>query len=374
MIAKSTTFRRWSIWCGVAAFLLMTTIGAEAQITQGRPTQGVVEIVTGSMAETSARAVEDLADVLDDGATRRIVPVIGKGSLQNLADLQWLRGVDVAIVQTDVLEYARTKLYPGIEKSISYVTQLYNEEFHLLARDDIKSIADLAGKKVNFGTPGDGTAITGPTLFAMLKIPVEQTTYDPETALAKLRAHAIDAMGYVTAKPVPLFLALRPTDHLHFLAIPLNSQIISAYVPAHLTALDYPDLLPANASIATVGVGTTMLVANLPPQSERYRNVANFVDAFFTQFSRLRETPHQAKWREVDLSAELPQRWKRFPPASAWLAENLTAARSVGEKEMHQTFVQFLDERAQASGQPISPIAKEQLYQAFKQWQGSQQR
>jgi len=375
MIPTGTAFRWQCLWCGVASFLVMASTGAEAQTTGGHSPRGVVEIVTGSTADTSARVVEDLADVLDDGATRRIVPVIGKGSLQNLADLRWLRGVDVAIVQTDVLDYARAqKLYPGIENSLSYVTELYNEEFHLLARDDIKSIADLAGKKVNFGTAGDGTSITGPALFAKLNIAVEQTAYDPATALAKLRAHEIDALGYVAGKPAPLFLALRPKDHLHFLPVPLNSQLISAYIPERLTAEDYPDLLPPNTSIDTVAVGTAMLVANLPLKSERYRNIVSFVDAFFTQFPRLREVPHQTKWQEVNLTAELPQ-WKRFPPATTWLAQNAPASAVVmNEDDMHEIFVKFLDERVQANGQEISPKEKEELFQAFKQWKVSRTR
>src|SRR6202007_475835 len=104
---------------------------------------------------------EDLASIVDDGATRRVLPVVGKGSLQNITDLKLLRGVDMAILQQDVLDYARQqRLCPGLENSISYITKLYNEEFHLLARGDIKSVADLANQKVNVDLRGGGTAIT----------------------------------------------------------------------------------------------------------------------------------------------------------------------------------------------------------------------
>src|SRR5215472_10895792 len=96
--------------------------------------RGVVELETSGAAGISVRIAEDLANLIDDGATRRVVPVVGKGSLQNLTDLKYLRGIDMAIVQSDVLDYARDqKIVPGIENSVSYVTRLYNEEFHLLA-------------------------------------------------------------------------------------------------------------------------------------------------------------------------------------------------------------------------------------------------
>src|SRR5208282_4523150 len=123
--------------------------------------RGVVELETGRAAGISVRISEDLANVIDDGATRRVLPVVGKGSLQNLTDLLLLRGIDVAIVQADVLDYASQQNYfRGIEAWLTYIAKLYNEEFHLLARPDIKGIADLANQKVNVDLRGAGTAIT----------------------------------------------------------------------------------------------------------------------------------------------------------------------------------------------------------------------
>src|SRR5215510_11180633 len=109
--------------------------------------RGVVELETGSSAGISVRIAEDLANVINDGANRRVVPVVGKGSLANLTDLKLLRGIDIAVLQTDILDYAREqRLFPGIEATITYIAKLYNEEFHLLARPEISSIADLASQ------------------------------------------------------------------------------------------------------------------------------------------------------------------------------------------------------------------------------------
>ena len=80
--------------------------------------RGVVELETARAAGISVQIAEDLANVIDDGATRRVLPVIGKGAVQNITDLKLLRGIDMAIVQTDVLDYARQQnLFPGIEYS-----------------------------------------------------------------------------------------------------------------------------------------------------------------------------------------------------------------------------------------------------------------
>src|SRR5215813_12599502 len=89
--------------------------------------RGVVQLETARAAGISVRIAEDLANVIDDGATRRVVPVVGKGALQNLTDLKLLRGIDMAILQVDVLDYVRQQnLLPGIENWATYITKLYN--------------------------------------------------------------------------------------------------------------------------------------------------------------------------------------------------------------------------------------------------------
>src|SRR5215469_1544917 len=157
--------------------------GPEASINRG-----IVELETTRSAGISVQIAEDLANVIDDGATRRVLPVVGKGALENLTDLKLLRGIDMAILQTDVLDYARQQnLFPGIDYWVTYIAKLYNEEFHLLARQDIKTVADLAGQKVNVDLRGAGTAITASRLFELMKIPVAATNDDQGVAIEKLR-------------------------------------------------------------------------------------------------------------------------------------------------------------------------------------------
>src|SRR6185312_14763973 len=90
--------------------------------------------------------------------------------------------------------------------------------------------------------------------------------------------------------PAAPFERLGDGDALHFLAVPLTPALAQAYVPARLTNDDYPRLVAADAPVDTVAVGAALMVAPLQPRSERYANVASFVDAFFTQFPRLQET------------------------------------------------------------------------------------
>ena len=361
--------------CGVGAALALAwalAAPAMAQTSIERVNRGVVELETGTASGISGKIAEDLANLLDDGATRRVVPVIGKGSLQNIVDLKALRGIDLAIIQADVLDYARTqKVVPGIE-SLTYITKLYNEELHLLTRRDVKSIDELAGKKVNFDQRAGGTGVTAAKLFALLKIQIEPTSFNAEEGLVKLANGEIAAMALVAGKPAPLFSRLGERDNLHLLSIPLRPDITGAFVPTRITAQDYPGLVTAEAPVDTIAVGAVLAVANLQVGSDRYNNVSNFVDAFFTQFPTLLEPGHHPKWHEVNLAVDIPG-WRRFGPADQWLKRNATVAAKPGGPDMRAMFQRFLDERLQVTGGGgMSQQQKEDLFNQFERWQASQ--
>ena len=337
--------------------------------------RGVVQLMTARAAGTSVRVAEDLANVIDDGATRRVLPVVGKGALQNLTDLKLLRGIDMAILQVDVLDYARQQnLFPGIEYWATYITKLYNEEFHLLARQDIKAVSDLANQKINVDLRGAGTAITATRLFDLLKIPVTTTNDDQEVALDKLRKGEIAAVAFVAGKPAPLFRDLYGEEGLHFLPIPLSPTVTAAYVPTRLTAADYPALVPWDKPVDTVAVGAVLVAANLQVGSERYKNLVNFVEAFFTGFQSLLDPGHHPKWREVNIMAELPG-WRRFSPAEQWLQRNAQIAAAPNLQDLRAIFLRFIDERQQASGgAPLTSEQKNELFGQFELWQKGQVR
>src|SRR4051812_12505563 len=197
--------------------------------------RGVVELVTSRSGDTSARMAEEIAGIVDDGATRRVLPILGRGSLQNITDLKYLRGIDLAIIPVDALEQTREqRLFPGIENSLTYVAKLYNQELHLLARSDIKTIADLSGQTVNMDVPGSSTALTATRLFNMLHVNAKVTNSNQDAALQKLRNGEIAALAFVVAKPDPFFQALDTTDGHHLLSIPLTQGVAQAYVPSRI--------------------------------------------------------------------------------------------------------------------------------------------
>src|SRR5215210_1981097 len=113
--------------------------------------QNTVAIVSGTPAGTYLQFAYDLSVVLDDmsGNGLRVLPMLGKGGAQNIRDVLALKGVDMGIAQTTDL--ARLKAdQPDLVHKLSYIAKLYNEELHVLARQEVRSLGDLEGKAVNF--------------------------------------------------------------------------------------------------------------------------------------------------------------------------------------------------------------------------------
>src|SRR5271154_2575577 len=122
-----------------------------------------VAIVAGNPNATYLTIAYDLSAVLDDGDNFRVLPVIGKGGGQNIRDVRFLKGVDLGITQSILLNEFRDSNEIGkIDDKIVYVTKLFNEEMHILVRADsgISAIEQLNGKKVNFSDIGSGSQLS----------------------------------------------------------------------------------------------------------------------------------------------------------------------------------------------------------------------
>jgi TRAP-type uncharacterized transport system substrate-binding protein len=335
------------------------------------PAQGTdpVYLETGPSTGITVRLAEDLASLADDSTGRRVIPVVGEGGVQNLADLLAGRDVDMAFVQLDALEYARTqKLFPNLETRISYIAKLNYVEFHLLARSNIAGVDNLTGKVVDVGPVSGDTVITAARLFRLLNISPVLSDDEPAAAIVRLRRGEVDAVAFVGGKPAPL-LRLADTEGLHLLPIPLTADVVAAYVPTRFSATDYPGLVPTDGPVDTVAVGTGLFVGPAPPESDEYRKLAVLVDMFFSQFRTLLAPGHDEKWSEVNLSSLIPG-WQRFPAADEWLKRNAAVAEG---QDLRMIFMKYLDERAKITrGQQLSPEQKEALFDQFRHWQNGQ--
>ena len=343
-------------------------------------------LLTSGIDGTSLQMAADLARTLNEGQSLRIIPMIGESSIQNVMDLFYLRGADLAVVQSDVLaQLKRTKRLPGIEERIQYITKLHSEEFHVLARMKYLCLADLTGRKVNFGPEGSGTALTAEAVFGAHQVRVQPQYLDQATAMEKLKSGEIDATVLVSGKPSSAFDKIRHTDWVHFLDVEFGEPLQKDYLPAIMTHDDYPDLIAPNETVGTIAVSAVLAVVNAKSGTEQQRKVSRFVESLFANLEKLRQPPRHVKWQEVNPALPLIG-WVRFPAAQTWLDNNpppapavvgaaaqpAPAAQAAGQdtaseiehsdqtRELFQRFLQNRD--VAASGN------REELFNEFVRW------
>ncbi len=317
-----------------AAVFLFAGLAAEARGTKAqnitRINNGTVGVISGSFGGTYLRIAADLASVLNDGETLRILPIIGQGSLQNIDDILYLKGIDVGIVQSDVLAYIKkNQVHPNINTRINYIAKLFNQELHIVAGPQIRTIRDLNGRKVSLGVRGSGAFITASAVFDNLGIEVLPVHFDPALALEKIRTGEIAAAAFVMGKPAGSILSLKAGQGLHLLPVDYAKPLREAYLPASFTHLDYPDLIPKGLSIPTISVGTVLAVYKWTKKSGRYFKVKRFIEAFFSKRDELKQPPRHRKWREMSIAATVPG-WERFAPAQRILDQVLKQQQDGG--------------------------------------------
>ena len=189
--------------------------GSDAAIKM-RKNAWTVGLAGGLIDGTYMRFADELAKVLDDGDNLRILPMVSYGAATNLDDLLYLRGIDLAVTQSDVFEYFRTeRKTPKLQNRVHYILRLPIAEVHILAKTDIRSLEDLRGRKVNFGPAGSGSSLTGTIVFQRLGVQVDQVLIDQQSALQKLQSGEVAALVRVVGKPVDFFTTeLRSSPHL----------------------------------------------------------------------------------------------------------------------------------------------------------------
>ena len=329
-----------------------------------RANEGTVGVITGMEGGTYARTGADLT-ILDDG-TLRVLPTLGKGSLQNLADILYLKGVDVGFVQADALTYAKQHgMFSNLTQSIRYIAKLYDEEVHVLARKDIAKLEDLNGQRVNVDVVGSGSAMTAEILLDALGIKAKVEHEKQVTGVQELKRGEIAAIIHVGGAPIPLFADVTADSGIHFLPVALNQTLAQTYLPDQFTHDSYPAIVPADTTVPTIAVGDVMAVFAWQPHTERYNKVTRFVDAFFGKFDQFQQPPRHPKWREVNLTAEVPG-WTRFQPAQDWLVKQTTAGNAGTATQAR--FNSFLSQTSAGGRVNLTNAEKEALFQQFLAW------
>jgi TRAP transporter TAXI family solute receptor len=326
--------------------------------------QNTVTLISGTIGGTYVQIGADLASVLDDGNKLRVLPIVGRGSVQSVADILFLQGVDLGIVRADTLDYLERKGFAkDIKKQFTYVTKLYNEEMYVIASKSVRSLADLNGKRVSVDLPNGGTFVTASIVFERLGLKPNLVYIEQRISMEMLKKGELDAVIAVGGKPYKSVSAFNDDKgRFHFVPVDYAKPLQGDYLPAVMTAKDYPNLIAEGERVDTIAVPAVLAAYNWAPNTDRYRKLALFVDAFFTKFPTFQNPPFHPKWKEVSLSAPL-QDWQRLPIADQWLKshniEAVTRAR----------FDTFLQQSPATAATVKNDTDREVLFKQFQAWE-----
>jgi TRAP-type uncharacterized transport system substrate-binding protein len=310
---------------------------AQSRNVSSRPTSSDAEIrervnastigLAGGLLEGAPiRFATEISRVLNDGGVTHVLPVVTRGPTENVNDLLYLRGIDVAVINSDSLEEYKSQV-PEIQQRIRYLLSLFPSELHIFVRPEIKSMADLAGKKVNFNTQGTAAAYTGPLIFSRLGIDVEKTFIPHPVALEQMKRGEIAGVVFVTSKPVDAFAKGKWDEGFKFLPVEFGPKFEDYYLSSALESTDYPNLIAKGERIPTISVPTVLASYNWRPNSPRYRRLERFVDEFFGGIDKLKSPGFDAKWKDVDIANRVPG-LERFQGAQEWLDRKAAVKQS----------------------------------------------
>lgn len=309
---------------------------------------------------------QDIAAALGSGREVRLVPIVAGGGVENLRDLVFLRGVDMAIVPANVLAHTKAMeaaIGTGVPQRIAHVTHLFGEEVHLLVGDRIATLEGLRRKKVAVPSQDGKARFTARDLFERLGLEVDLAELDILEAIEQVRTGDVSAVLLVGGKPIQLLSNLPKDGRLRFLGLPFSRALEQGYSPSALRAEDYPTLIPSGLTVETIATSAVLMANNAKGYEETARRLAKFVPLFFGGIADLTLVGRHPKWKEVNLAAPLPG-WTRLPAADEWLR----SAKEQRAAALQKEFEAFLRSTRQSGSVEISPAQRKKLFDDFVNW------
>ena len=270
-------------------------------------------IVTGNVTGTYIKIGEDIKKIAEP--SRISLQVFeSAGSIQNVFDVRRKRGVQLGIVQSDVLDYIRDisddNELKTIAAKLAAVYPLYKEEVHVLGDLSLKTLQDVHGKRVAIGPQRSGTYLTAKTIFFQTGVtPSKEVFLGGKEALDALRKGEIDAMFYVAGAPATLFSESTTADD-KFQLIAVDDKALDGYLTAVIPAGTYKW---QESDVKTVAVKAVLITFSYA--GEQCQNVAKVAKIIHENKAWLDANGHP-KWREVNLDERLPK-WPQYECVAA---------------------------------------------------------
>jgi hypothetical protein len=295
------------------------TLSAFAEVATPRTEirKGLVSILTDGITEPNGRATQAINELADYGRridNVRVLPISGHGAVANVRDLLYLRGVDLAVLNGDILAFLdQTGQYPDARRRIRYVTHLFDQKVFLLVRKDINAIEDLRRRKLVVLSEFGAGRVTAGALFGLSKIDVAVEAIGAGEVLDDSSLSKFDGALLLGDELTRVRFGAQMRREYHLLPIVMTLELQKTYRGAEIEAQELAGFANSanSANVATVAVSTLLAVFDWAPSQGRYADVTNFIAALLSNFRGLRQQSSNSIWRQADIAAQSPG-WVRF--------------------------------------------------------------
>lgn len=215
-----------------------------------------------------------------------VVGLVGNGSQSNVLELND-GNAELAFCQSDVMAYAYagTNLFEadGAVTCFSTVAALYTEQVQIVTLDPaIKTVADLAGKKVSVGAAGSGVYFNAIDILGCYDMTLEDIdpTYQSFGNSANdLKDGKIDAAFIVAGAPTTAVTDLATTKDVCLVSLDdAHVEKLLAGSAYYAKCVIPADVYGTDGDITTVGVGAVILARNDVSEDAVYALVADIFD------------------------------------------------------------------------------------------------
>src|SRR6185436_12085745 len=327
----------------VAIGLLVLALPAGAEQRQKAPAtaRGTVTILTDGIAEPNGSATRAINELAKEIGNIRVLPIAGHGALANVRDLLRLKGVDFAVLNSDIFPFLeQTRQYPNAQKQIRYATHIYSQKVYLLTRKEFKTIADLRKRKIAVPSRGSGSHTTAMTLFNLLGIDV---VLHSGVDLDDFNVESFDGILLLGDELARARLSAQARRDLQVMPIGLMPALRAAYRPGVIEPQELPGVAVAE-NIETIAVSTLLAVYDWTSTQARFADVSSFSTRLFAALPRLRQNASSV-WRQADINAQIAG-WSRYSAAQP--------ARGLSKEQLAQL---ALVDRPRAMLPPLAPLA-----------------
>ena len=300
------------------------------------------------------------------GRQRYVFSIASAGGVENLRDLIFLRGADLAIVPANVL--VKTKALENLLAQVSSNGSRMSAGFIQrkcisLWASGIATVEGLRGRKIAVPADDGTSEFTLRDLGERLGIEFEIRRGRAAEAIAGIRSGELAGALIVGGKSLQLIANLPRDGRLRLLGLSFSNALEEAYLPAVFRDEDYPNLIPTGQTVDTIAVSAVLMANTGKGYEEPTRRLAKFVPAFFDAVADLTLLGIRPKWREINLASPLPG-WTRFPAAEEWLRN----AQEQQRVALQKGFEEFLRSSRQPGSPELTSTQRRKMLEDFVEW------